>query len=773
MPRGAFEVFTQGSTNPWGLDFDARGQAFITNCVIPHVFHAIPGAHYQRMYGLDLDPHTYGLMESCADHLHWAGGWWKTSLGGKHGEAGGGHAHSGAMVYLGDNWPAEHRGNLFMVNIHGQRLNQDTLRRQGSGFVASHAADMAFSQDPWFRGVAVKYGPDGGVYIADWNDDGECHDYELVRRETGRIFKITYGQPKPASANMKAASDAQLVDLILGPREWHARQARLELQSRAAAGQDLAAALPALSKAIDEPGEATRRLRALWALHILGRADDALLERLLGASDEELRGWAVRLLAEDRGLTQPQTATLAKLAGSDPSLAVRREIASALQRLPADTVRPLAKVLLASSDDYADDPNLPLLVWYGVKPLATNADGGLDLLAQAKLPLHQQYLARRLTEQGPEVSDRLVAWLATANPGQQASAIRGMYEALKGRRNVPGPQRWPAVFVQLQSSLGGEDRERLLALGLLYGDPLARQLLLGTATDRTRGADVRTAALEALLDAPNPELLANLLLLLADDDLRLAAIRGLARFDDPQIAGTLLERYAELSPAEQQEALATLSTRRPFAQDLLAAIEAGRVPAKDLPAFLARQIAALDDAQLTARLTKAWGQLRPATGDKAAEIARYRAVLTSAGAVGDRAAGRAVFDRHCASCHRLFDAGQAIGPELTGSQRANLDYVLENLVDPSAIVPTQYRVTNVVTADGRLVAGMIGEENDRVLVIQTAGERVILDKQDIETRATSGVSMMPEGLPERMSAEELRDLAAYLASPQQVEAPSQ
>jgi len=766
--RRSFEIFTQGSTNPWGLDFDARGQAFITNCVIPHVFHVIPGAHYQRMYGLDLDPHTYGLMESCADHLHWAGGWWKTSLGGKHGEAGGGHAHSGAMIYLGDNWPAEHRGNLVMVNIHGQRLNQDMLRRQGSGFVASHGADMAFSQDPWFRGVAVKYGPDGGVYIADWNDDGECHDYDLVRRETGRIFKITHGLPKPAPVNMAAASDEQLVELILGPREWHARQSRTELQSRAVAGKDVVAALPALSKAVGESGDVSRRLRALWALHILGQADDPLLERLLGDREEDLRGWGVRLLAEDHKLTAPQTATFSKLASGDPSLAVRREVASALQRLTADTVRPLAQALLTSSGDYADDPNLPLLVWYGVKPLAANADGGLELLAHAKLPLHQQYLARRLTEQGSESSNRLVAWLVTATPSQQASAVRGIYEAHKGRHGVQMPQGWPAAFAQLKDKLSGEPRQQLLALGLIYGDPGARALLLAVVKNQSQEAASRQAALESLLESPWPELQPQLLPLLDEPALRIAAIRGLARFDQPEIAAALLERYPAWSEAERQEALATLAARKEFAAGLLAAMESGEVSPRDLPAYLARQIRALDDPALTARLAKTWGQLRAATGDKAAELARYRNLLSSAGASGDRAAGRAVFDRHCASCHRLFDAGHSIGPELTGSQRTNLDYVLENLVDPSAIVPTQYRVTNVVTADGRLVAGIIAEENDRVLVIQTAGERVILDKSDVEERETSGVSMMPEGLAERLSAAELQALVAYLASPEQV-----
>src|SRR5262249_7289333 len=149
------------------------------------------------MYGQDLNPNCFGLMESCADHLHWAGGDWTSSRGavGAHSESGGGHAHVGAMVYLGDNWPDEYRDRIFMCNLHGNRINQDLLKRRGSGYVAHHGKDFLFANDPWFRGVALTYGPDGGVYLADWCDTGECHNYDKVAPR-GRLYKVTFGQPK-------------------------------------------------------------------------------------------------------------------------------------------------------------------------------------------------------------------------------------------------------------------------------------------------------------------------------------------------------------------------------------------------------------------------------------------------------------------------------------------------------------------------------------------------------------------------------------------------
>ena len=174
-----------GTTNPWGLDFDDHGEVFITNCVIKHLFHVIPGAHYERMFGQDLDPNTlrpdgelrrpHPLGRRRLDQL--------ARRRGAHGEAGGGHAHAGAMVYLGDNWPDEYRGHIFMCNLHGNRVNQDVLERIGSGYVAHHGKDFLFANDPWFRGLALMYGPDGGVFVSDWCDTGECHNYENITRD--------------------------------------------------------------------------------------------------------------------------------------------------------------------------------------------------------------------------------------------------------------------------------------------------------------------------------------------------------------------------------------------------------------------------------------------------------------------------------------------------------------------------------------------------------------------------------------------------------------
>jgi putative membrane-bound dehydrogenase-like protein len=396
----AFEVVAWGTTNPWGLDFDELGQMFVTNCVIAHAFHVIPGAHYQRMYGQDLNPHTYALLPSCADHLHWGGGDWTESRGGQgaHSEAGGGHAHVGAMIYLGDNWPDRYRNTLFTCNLHGTRVNNDRLEHDGSGYKARHNPDFLFANDPWFRGLELQYGPDGGVFMTDWSDADECHDYEDIHRENGRIFKITYGDVKRQAVDVGKMNDEQLVGLLSHPNEWFARHARRVLQERSAAGNVGPNAHYRMRLMLDTEAAVPRRLSAVWALHVTGglKADD--LAKLMSDKEAYVRGWAIRLASEAPAVPPAMLERFAKLAAEDASPVVRLHLASALQRLPAAQRWPIAEALAAHSED-EKDANIPLMIWYGIEAaVPTDPQRATKLIEASKIPLLRQFIARRLAE---------------------------------------------------------------------------------------------------------------------------------------------------------------------------------------------------------------------------------------------------------------------------------------------------------------------------------------------------------------------------------------
>jgi putative membrane-bound dehydrogenase-like protein len=782
----SFEVVAHGTTNPWGLDFDEYGQAFITNCVIEHLWHVLPGAHYQRMFGQDVTPNVYSLMESCVDHIHWGGGPWQSSRGGKgeHDQPGGGHAHSGAMIYLGDNWPDEYRGGLFTCNLHGSRVNHDRFERRGSGCVAHHARDVLYANDPWFRGLAIKYGPDGGVYVSDWCDSGECHDYDDVHRTSGRIYKVTYGKVKPFREDLAKLSDAELVERQLSKNDWQVAHARRLLAERAAAGKLAANTPAALLKMAHEHADVTRRLRALWTLHCIGALTDTACDEFLSNDDENIRGWAVRLALSPwpvetppKALPAELLAKLAALAANDPSPRVRLELAAGLQRLPLASRWPIAERLLAHGEDVADQ-NLPLMIWYGVEPLVpADPRQALKLAVESKIPLVRQYIVRRfaadlpadVARQSPAMLEPLVLVLGdTDRAAAQLDLLRGAYEALAGRRSVVMPTGWSKLVARLLASPSEPLRQEATLVSLLFGDRKAADSLRGAALGRSLPVEWRRRALTALIQQHDEKLLPILEQLVAEPAMRGAALRGLAAIDDGSVPEVILRNYASLSGSERNDALTTLASRPAYAMALLDAIQLKKVPRPDVPAFVLRQLAGMKDEPVLRRLQEVWGAVREPSKDKTATIARYRASLTPDRVhTADRSRGRSVFARNCAACHKLFGEGGQIGPELTGSQRSNLDYLLENLVDPSALVGRDYQMSIIETADGRILNGIIAAEDAAVLTVQTQNDRVLVPKSEIEAREQSKLSLMPEGLLDKLSEAEVRDLIAYLAGAEQ------
>jgi putative membrane-bound dehydrogenase-like protein len=777
--REVFEVVAHGTTNPWGLDFDDYGEAFITNCVIPHLFHVVPGAHFQRMYGQDFNPHAYELMPTCADHVHWdtVEQWSDIRRRGvtpTTDQAGGGHAHVGAMIYLGDNWPDAYRDTVLTCNVHGHRVNHDRLHRKGSSYVATHAKDFLLANDTWFRGLELKYGPDGGVFLTDWSDIGECHenDADNAHRENGRIYKIVYRDARPAKVDLGRLDDLALVEAQLNRNDWYVRNARRLLQERSAAGKDLSAARRRLAEILDGHPDVTRRLRALWALHATGGVGDAKLRALLDGPDEHLRAWSIRLLV-DAGA--PEEATLERLARSsrDPSPKVRLALASALQRLSLEARAPIAEGLLARGAD-ADDRPLVLMIWYGIEPLAAgDPDRGAAMAGRASVPQLRRFLARRvIATDAPRGLAALLPKVESAGDPARLDLLAGIHDALRGRKHVPMPDGWDGAFANLSRSDDAAVRERAAMVGLLVNDDRAIEMLRTTLTSRGSDITSRRRALEALAERRVPGLAPALRRLLDEKDLRRAAIRALAAYEDRETPEALLARYATLSEAERDDAVATLAARPAYAKALIGAIGAGTVPRRDVNATVARQILAFDDPELTRGLGEAWGTLRPTARDKATLLGRYKEMLTSgSGRPADPSRGRAIFNKACLQCHKLFGAGGDVGPELTGSDRANVDYVLENVLDPGASVGRDFQLATVATTDGRLLTGIIRAQDDTSLTVQTINERIILPREDVEEVQISASSMMPEGLLEPLAPDEVRDLFTYLSATSQVPMP--
>ena len=785
--RGTVEALTHGTTNPWGHDWNAVGDQFFINTVNGHLWHAIPGAHFVRPHSLDANPHVYDLIDTHADHWHFdTGQSWTASRAGAANDYGGGHAHVGMMIYQGDAWPAAYRGKLMTVNMHGRRINTDQLEALGSGYVGHHGDDFVLSDDTWFRGMDIVAYPDGNALLVDWSDTGECHDHTGIHRTSGRIFKISYQNSGHTSQRLPIGHPAQLARIQIDGDEWSARRARELLRSEFLSGTDCAEAIIALKAGLSFRGQTVPRLRCLWSLVQLQAADDELLLNLLADPEPQLRKWAVQLIVDQQridnsdgsrptfvGLADfPHLPRLVRMAQLETDAAVRLALASTLQRLGHADRPDLARALLSHAED-ADDHNLPLIVWYGLTPLGDEHSQQLiELLPDCHWPTVRRLIARRVAdrvESQADAIDGLVSVAVSLPDEAQVDIVAGIAAAMAGRRQVAMPGDWRT----LTANLSGRDEPGLTAalqqLDVLFGDGRATEELMQMAADGTQPLEARMTALRSLVAARAPGLQKLCLDLLRQRYLNTIAAEGLAVDANPEMGEQIVKRFRSFAPLDQPRILSLLSARPAWAHALLRAVERGEIRREEITPFHARQIASLQDVELQKLLIEQWGQVRKSPAERTELIERLQAELTpNVLAQGNKANGRQLYEKTCASCHTLFGVGGKLGPDLTGSQRGNLDYLLMNIVDPSAVVTNDFRATVVALTDGRVLTGLVTAQTDSVMTLATQDETYQLSMADIEQAKQSPVSTMPDGLLGQLSAEQIRDLFAYLQSPQQV-----
>jgi mono/diheme cytochrome c family protein len=411
--------------------------------------------------------------------------------------------------------------------------------------------------------------------------------------------------------------------------------------------------------------------------------------------DPHVLSWSIQLACEEVAPAPSIQRRMAELLTGAESAVVRRYLASALQRLPVEARWQLLPSLVQHvADDI--DPNLPFLYWYAAETLAeSNPARSMDLVSQAGprlLPL----MARRVGAIGtPEAINTLVAALSdAATADKQSVYLRGIQEGLKGKRKADLPKGWPAAFAKLKDSPNAEVRSTALAVAVTFGDPVAFDLLRKTLADAKADTSARQAALTALVDARDQQLAPILHRLVGDPALRPAAVRGLAVFDDPKTPEVLLAEYARFTPAEKRDALNTLAARPAYARAMLDAIAQKKLPAADVPAEILRQLRGLNDKALDQQIAAVWGTVRETAADRKQVMAAWQKKLTAPyQGPPDLAHGRAVYAKVCQQCHTLYGVGGKVGPDITGANRSDLGYLLENIFDPSAVIPKEYAAT--------------------------------------------------------------------------------
>lgn len=370
-----FEVYAEGASNQWGVDWNDYGQAFFEACVIPHMWQCIQGARYQRQSGQHFNKFTYEDIRTIADFEYEK------------------RAYCGAMVYLGGQWPAEFRNTFFFHDIHMNRMRNERMERSGSGYKAVRNPDFLVSEDHWYRGLSPQYGPDGSVFVNDWYDKVPCHQQrDFTDRTNGRLYKIVYQGAKPVHVDLQKASDEELVKMQLDPNDWFVRHARRILMERGPRPKVHAR----LDEMMKENPDETRRLRALWALHCTGGLTDIIAMQTLAEKSEWMRAWTIQLACENGTPSQGVLDQFLRLAEKDPSPVVRLYLASALQRIEVPKRWPILTALAAHAED-AGDHNLPLMLWYAAEPaVAADVAKAAELLEKCRIAKVQEFITRRI-----------------------------------------------------------------------------------------------------------------------------------------------------------------------------------------------------------------------------------------------------------------------------------------------------------------------------------------------------------------------------------------
>ena len=789
-----FEVFADGTSNPWGVDWNERGDAFVSACVIQHLFHMAPGGQYNRQGGTWANPYGYvgdlptkGLP-AIVDWRHFRA------------------AHAGICIYQGDQWPAEWRGLVFIGNIHESALNCDRLTPVGSTYKAERETKLLgprkgdyqvgggtflASDDRWFRPVSVQTGPDGAMWVMDWCDKYPCYqnaqaDPEGVDRELGRIWRVVWvGEEKGKAVasrpnkemNLAKASTDELTGLLEHENNWQRRTAQRLMSERRDVGreQGIHSGSKVHRLADNHEKDVRSRLAALWALHGANELEDDFLRGLEKDKEPAIRAWVARLTGE-RGI--PYGAAMTRLArlAKDTNAAVRLAVAAAARQFVSGSLTvntppaiPLREVVtggilsdLEKSPIVPGDPVLPFVIWMALEPIiALDASGALGFLENAKdssltnWPMHA-YVLQRIMRRVCDLSDpamrevhlnyamKVLGSVATETNLANA-ALDGLIAGFKTKAAPPTIPLEP-IFAKLTANPAIADKARRLAT--LLGDTAASLTLIAKINDAKASLEERLKGITAARETKDEVARAELLRLFkggpltpalspsegerekAGQTLYVESLRAIATFGGDNIAYVITDSWKNFSLPTRRVASEVLVLRSKWSRALLAAVDQKVAKPEDISATARRALAQSSDATVVDHADRVLGKYRPPGADKLKLIADKRKVVLAA--EPDLKNGYEVTKRTCFVCHKLHGEGADVGPDLTGVGRSTLDALLHNVINPNEVVGNGNEATEVELKDGSTVSGRIVEDSPSRLKLLASGPiEHILAKSDI------------------------------------------
>lgn len=761
----AFEVFAEGGGNTWGLDFDKDGNIIAGTNFNEVGLHQVQGAYYVKNFGKHGElhnPYAFGYF----DHIPYKG--FK-----------GGHVTAGGIVYQGGSFPSSFENCYIAGNLLANSVYWHAIEPSGSSFKGHFAGDFLLANDPWFRPVDCLTGPDGAVFVADWYDKRATHldPKDTWDRSNGRIYKIQADGAKPvAKFDLRTAPSSQLVGYLAHPNEWFARESRRILAERK--DQTI---LPELLRILRANKSDRLSLEALWAYNVTKPLDEELARELLAHAHPYVRSWVVRLLGDAQHLPSSLENEMTRLARTEPSPVVRSQLACSSKRFSGANSLPPLFELLKRTEDQADI-FIPNLLWWALESKADSDQRAiLEFFQTASnwdLPLVRfsilERLARRYAATGQDRDLAVCGRLLDLAPSPAAAdlVLGGIDKALQNgaAKSVPAE-----LDKALQSRWGqGPPSPVLLRVALRLGRREAVGKAVENIQDSKTPENDRLALVEALGQKREPSAVQPIESILgqsASARLLTAAIGALQNFNEPTVATALLRAHAKASPEIRKRLRTALLTRPDWTAQTIEAVRGGKIDAKDFTPDQLRQVWLHKNPEIIAKAEKLWGRVTTESLEqKQSYINEIKLLLQPSGttgrdAKGNSAHGREVFVKNCGVCHTLFDEGGNIGPNLTGADRKNLDFMLPNIVSPSAFIRPEFLSYDISTKDDQSFSGlMVDSTPTSVTLLDRNNQKHLLQRAQIREITASTVSLMPEGLLESMSQEEISDLFAWLQS---------
>jgi putative membrane-bound dehydrogenase-like protein len=763
-----FQLFCEGTSNPWGVAWDNEGSAFVSACVIDHLWHLTETGYYHRQGG-PYPPFTW-VLNSIVKHKHQRA------------------AYCGIHYFDSDAYPPEYREKLYMGNIHGGCLNCDELTRDGSTYSAKPRPDFLTANDKWFMPVVQKTGPDGCLYVLDWYDRYHCYqdanrDPAGIDRERGRLYRVVYQDYKPAGKfDLQHESDLKVIERLHSPNGFIRDVAQRVLTERNTT--EIWEKLWAL--AIDEQVPRKVRLNALFARASLGnRMEPEQFERLLADKDSTIRAWGVRFMGNAGtvfGQLNPnRLQKFREFAEKETSPDVLLQVAIAARKVQEDGTDTLLRVLCRCGDDKL----IPAIVWQNLLPILEEKS---ETFVQ-QLDNFDLKKERNLAALMPRIVERLLG-NRVVDPSRVSALLTGLCDGKRADANTARPCL-AALTAKLQTGEINTShlpifRDKLLPMlrGHLKSkeDPLALDCALlatslrdndGIAATREVFAgheqpdSARQRALEALASCGDVGCLDCVAATLAESKKHSVSFRGqvlaaLGRLNEPRVAVIVLERYATMEPELQPRAIELLTQRATWGKPLLAKIAKKEIPSTALNVNQVKKLLAFKDAELSKQVTAVWGSLREERNpEREKVVAEMRGFLRKT--PGDPLKGQLVFKNLCGQCHKIHGEGQEVGPDITSNGRADFEQLLSNVFDPSLVIGAAYQATTVATTKGQVITGIVVEDNAQRVVLKTQGGKLeTIARGDIDEIAVSKVSLMPENLEKQLKPQEIADLFAFL-----------